>query len=87
MFLVIVEKYFLDKYVVYLYRFIRLVVSKGYEYIIVDLVEQWCKEKTFSDDDNVNELSFFFKKKRFVFKVKESNENDLLRRRNKDKIQ
>ena len=82
----IAEKHLLDKYAAHLHQFIRSAVSKGHEYTTGDLTEQWCKEKTRSDDGNVNESGSPPKKKRFLSKAKESM-NDSLRRRNKDKTQ
>ena len=69
----------------HLHQFIRSAISQGLDYTTADLIQQWHKEKTPSDDDNINESGSPPKKKRVVSKAKESNVNDSLRRSYKDK--
>lgn len=85
--LAIAEKHLLDSYAAHLHLFIRSAISQGRDYTTADLIQQWRKEKTPSDDDFDNESSSPPRKKRFVSKAKESNANDSLRRSNKDKTQ
>ena len=67
------------------HQFIRSAICHGLDYTTADLIQQWHKEKTPSDDDNINESGSPPKKKRVVSKAKESNVKDSLRRSNKDK--